>query len=394
MLEERKARRLEIAKWIYLALICLVSLGYCLYFVESFGKYSEAYTPDEGNYIAMAKRLIEEGCYSYWGGTPDAYVSPGFPLFLVLCMKVFGTDLAAIHCIKIVQAVLSSLTVLLTFFLARQLTKRDSVGLIAATLLALNGYYPTYSRLLLTETLYFFTMMLFFVAFVWAMRSGKKWPHLLAGVLCCAAVMVRPLVVIVVPFLYLPLLVEKKKDWKAWAFPLLLFLGGFVLTALPWWIRNAVTLHRFIPLATQTNPIYAGLAPDVKALGLENPRSLIGNLFLLIRLLFTRPLETMYWMTVGKFKIIFMASPNTLRFQNITVFVKDFTLYVGLLGFARALFSKKHVWPSLIFLVYLLSSFLFIPTSRYALQYYPFFAIFAGYAVMKLFSSRGKEQIE
>lgn len=383
VLQKLRDNKTDLVKWGCLVLITLAAFFYCLNYVETVDKFSESYTPDEGNYIKMAQRLLSEHIYSFWGGSPDAYVSPGFPLFLAGCMKLFGTDLVGIHCVKLVQAVLASLTVVLTFVLGRQLTKRDSVGLIAAALIALNGYYPTYCRLLLTENLYLFTMMLFFVFFVYASRQEKKWLHFLAGVLFCVTVMVRPLVVIVGPFLYLPRIVKKRKQWKEWLFPLLLFAGGFVLLALPWWIRNAVTLHRFIPLATQTNPIFAGLAPDVTEL--EDPGSMLGNLKLLFQLFFAHPLETAYWMTVGKFKIIFMNSPNTRKLQNLTVLVKDVTLYVGMLGCARALFTKEHVWQTVVFLVYLLSSFLFVPTSRYALQYFPFLAIFAGYAAARVF---------
>lgn len=373
------------AKWFFLVLLCLFSLAVCLFYIETEGKFSESYSPDEGNYIKMAKRLLSEGCYSYWGHGPDAYVSPGFPIFLTLGMAAFGTDLMGIHCIKIVQAFLVSLTVLLTFVLGRQLTKKDSVGLTAAALIALNGLYASYSRRLLTETLYLFTMMLFFVALVFAMQREKKRFHLLAGILFGITVMVRPLVVILGPFLYLPLFLSKRREWKAWAFPLLLFFAGFAAVGLPWWIRNVVSLKELVLLATQTNPIYAGLAPNISALGLENPGSILGNIKLLFQLLFTRPFDTLYWMSVGKFKIIFMEPPQVAHLQTVTVLVKDFTLYAGLLGCARALFTKKYVWPAVIFLIYFLSSFMSVPTSRYAVQYFPLLAIFAGYVVYLVF---------
>ena len=61
------------------------------------------------------------------------------------------------------------------------------------------------------------------------------------------------------------------------------------MVGLPWWIRNVVSLGQFVLLATQTNPLYAGLARDPEVLGLENPGSLFGNVLLLFQLLFTAP---------------------------------------------------------------------------------------------------------
>lgn len=79
----------------------------------------------------MAQRLLTEGYYSYWGGAPDAYVSPGYPIFLTLCMAVFGTDLQGIDAIKFVQAFLSAGTVFLTFFLGWRLTKSTAWASLA-----------------------------------------------------------------------------------------------------------------------------------------------------------------------------------------------------------------------------------------------------------------------
>lgn len=115
MVLEDKAR---FAQYCALALICLGAFLYAVYHVEIMGKYSTQYTPDEGNYIEMARRMLNGGPYGYWGDTPDAYVSPGLPVFLVALMALFGSGLKGIYCIQLVQCVQLSATVFLLICLA------------------------------------------------------------------------------------------------------------------------------------------------------------------------------------------------------------------------------------------------------------------------------------
>lgn len=374
--------------------LCVLILGLSL-------KPHAYQSPDEKNYIAMAQRMLEGQPYGYWSSKPDAYVSPGMPLFLVAGMAVFGTDMEGIACIKAVQCVLFALTVLLTYILGRQLTGRFGVGLMASLLVATNGLFYIYIRHLLTETLYFFTMMLFFVVFVRAVKMGRLWLHLIGGICFAVTVMVRPLVIIVAPFIYLPLVAARWRKWREILLPVLCFAIGFVAVCLPWWIRNYVVLGKVVLFATQTNPMFAGLMPDISVLGIKNPGSIMGNLKLLFRLLREDFFGTVYWMTFGKFRIIFMGNMENAQPQILSIVSRDVTVYLGLFGGIRALLSKKGWGPALAFWVYFASTFMFVPTERYSLQYIPLLAIFAGYFTVKAFDGwrgsswlpRGKEAI-
>lgn len=377
-LKERFSGRegaLRLLKLAAVAGAVLFSLGWALRITRT----SEmGHSPDAEHYIAMAERLVTQGTYSFWGGGPDAYVPPGYPLFVALCMALFGVGESGIGAVRVIQCVLAAGTVLLTFLVGRRATGKYAVGLIAALLIACHGTYYYYSQRVLTETLYFFAMMLFFLVFLRARQKGGLPRHLLAGACLAAAVMIRPLVVILLPFLYLPHLWKNRRDPKAAWIPFLCFLGGFTLVCLPWWIRNLVSLHRFIPLATQTNPIFAGLAPDVAALGLTDPGSMLGNVALFFRLLRQDPVSTLHWMTLGKFRIIFLEAPPYSPVV-LTTIIRDATVYLGLFGSLTALGSRENRWPALLFWIYLASSFLFVPTARYALQYFPLMAIFGAW---------------
>ena len=91
-----KDQRRRAGAFLGLALLCGLTLLYCLVNILTIDRFGTAYSPDEENYIDMARNLLEHGYYSYWGGEPDAYVSPGYPVFLTLCMALFGTDLPGI----------------------------------------------------------------------------------------------------------------------------------------------------------------------------------------------------------------------------------------------------------------------------------------------------------
>lgn len=374
-------------KIVGIILICGIGLVYAVYNVQYTIQVVEGYTYDEEHYIKMAQRILEEHYYSFWGYGPDAHVSPGFPLFLAACMKLFGTGLQGINSIRFVQAGLFTATVLLTFLLAWLLTKKYSISILAAALIALNGAYPYYCGRLLTEILFCFTMMLFFVVFVLAVQKEKKWLYLLSGILFCVTIFVRPLLIIIAPALCIPLILKYRKQWKTSMGFILMFALGIIVVGLPWWIRNLLSMDKFILLATQTNPLFAGLAEDPVAMGLTDPKSFLGNIKLLIELLVTYPTRTIYWMLLEKFDIIFMSRIDyVVQLKTIADLIKDITVYFGLLGAVRSLFSRKLLWPAVVFFLFFFSTFLFVPVPRYALQYLPLLAIFAGYAITSLWT--------
>ncbi len=382
------SRYVKTLKILLVIFVCGIALSYCLYCSENFGKYSEYYGPDEGHYIEMAKRIINEKTYGYWGEESDAYVSPGYPMFLVMCMKIFGQGVQGIHYIKIVQGVLFSLTVLLVYYLAQLLFKSYFIGIVASFLIAINGAYAYYSHCLLTETLYYFTMMVFAVVFVAANQKDKKRWHFLAGITFAITIMVRPLILIITPVMYIPLILKEWGHWKKILQTISCFVIGFVLICMPWWIRNIVVMDELILLATQTNPIYAGLAPDITALGIEDPGSMSGNIKLLIQLLLEHPLKTIYWMTIGKFEIFFLQPGYSTNLRAVTDMIVDIVVYFGFAGSIIMLWDKRKRWISIIFLTYLAGSFLFIPTQRYSLQYLPFLSIFACFLIVRIFACK------
>lgn len=361
-------------------LLSLAATGLAFQYAYLLRAYTEL-TPDEGNYLATARRLLSDHVFSFWGSGPDAYVSPGYPMFLAACFAVFGSGERGVAAVRVLQCLLSGGTVVLTFLLGRALTKRNAAGLIAAALVCCNCGFSIYPRMLLTESLYFFLMPLSFLLFAQAEEKDAPVRFAAAGLAFGAAVMVRSLVVSALPFLLLPRLLRRRRDRSCSLRPVWLFLAGFLLPCLPWWIRNLVTLHRLVLWATQTNPFYAGLAPDVAAAGLEDPGTYLGNFRLLFRLLAQDPVGTLSWMSLGKFRIIFM-SADWAPHQAVSDLARNLTVCLGLSGAVLALASRRTRLRSLPFWAYFLCIFFSVPVSRYAYQYLLLLAIFAGWLLV------------
>ena len=196
-------------------LTLILALGFCLRVLPVFchGQYPVLFMDsDSWGYHRLASNLLAGNGYS-WDTqppyTPNLYRPPGFPVFLLGVYALTGPSVPAAI---VVQAVASTVTVLLTFFLVRALTGRQGVALIAAAVQALDPVAIQYSNLLLTET--FTSPLIVLVAgCVWKYRSSARPLWLaLAGVLLAGGILVHP-VLLFLPLLLLatPLLTRKTR---------------------------------------------------------------------------------------------------------------------------------------------------------------------------------------
>ena len=150
---------------------------------------------DEHTYVQMA-RAIEHGRF------PGELRPPGYPAFLAAVFRL-GGDTAQV---RILQAVLSALTILVLYGLARSATDRRTARLAAA----ICGFDPVligFSHLLWTETLY---LLLWLAGLALVLNrfdaSGRcRWAA--AGAVFGLAAFVRPQILSFLPFLL---------GWVAW----------------------------------------------------------------------------------------------------------------------------------------------------------------------------------
>ncbi|MEW6183147.1 MAG: glycosyltransferase family 39 protein [Bacillota bacterium] len=225
---------------------------------------------DDLGYIESGRRLAVDHVFSYWRPKlspepalgPTAYITPGYPLFLAFFFRMFGdAGSHALAAARYAQAIISAGGVCLVYYLGEHFSGRWA-GAGAALLCA---FYPPLillSGLLLTETLFTFCLLVFTLIWLKVQPANRR-GYALLGVIAGLAVLLRPtgavLVMLALCFLGWRFLTASGRSVRAPFLAAVVLLGFFCLTVSPWWVRNAVVFHRFIPLSEGGgNPLLLG----------------------------------------------------------------------------------------------------------------------------------------
>jgi hypothetical protein len=204
---------------------------------------------DQAGYLATAERLLRHGyfAYGYFHSRPNAQIQPGYPLFLTLALAVQGAHpLALIHLLQLLLAIAT------LYVLMRLALDLLSPWAAFAVTLALGLYAPLLHlpTILMSENL-----SLFFWSLALWMAVRRRW--LALGVAAGLAALVRPpalaaLVAAVV-------LGGRARDLARAG-----LAAGLVMT--PWWLRNALVFHRFVPFSTDgADPLFVGTFRSYRA---------------------------------------------------------------------------------------------------------------------------------
>jgi 4-amino-4-deoxy-L-arabinose transferase-like glycosyltransferase len=226
---------------------------------------------DPGSYLTLASEVAHTG--DYWtshrsgggaGGThgPTAYFAPGFPYLLAAVDVLDGHATRrgpAIYPARLAQAVLGTVTVGLVGLVA--LEAFGSAVALAA--LAIAAFYPVLVELsgaLVAENL----MTPLVLAAVWAtlraLRATRRRPVWIAaaGVLTGLATLTHEnAALIAIPLAFAVWTGRPRASLRALAAPALL-IAMAAATIAPWTIRNAIVMHRFIPVSDETGITLVG----------------------------------------------------------------------------------------------------------------------------------------
>jgi hypothetical protein len=286
-------------RWLAVGAILLLALGLRVGEIER-----TAYQPvfDAGSYLTLASEIAHSGDYldshrsgEGAGGTrgPTAYFPPAYPYLLAAVDLIDGhltTRGAAVAPARYSQAALGTVTVALVGLVAYECFG-PAVGLVALALAAVYPVFVELSAVLVAENLLTALML----AAVWAALRARRargdgrrlgWVAV-AGVLTGLAALAHVNgVVLIVPMLF--------AAWSALAAPVASAPAGraaaaasgsgppalrlsrrrrrrvrsavavavvvlaAVLTVAPWTIRNAIVMHRFIPISDETGITLVG----------------------------------------------------------------------------------------------------------------------------------------
>ena len=235
------------------ALLLIVLAGFGLRLDQALDGADEN-LPDSAAYERLARGVAEEGIFEQIGPDVPAWTqpasnySPGLPLLVGGFNAVFGTDDA--RAARILLALLGSLAIPATFLLSRRLTGYG--GALAGA--AIVAFYPTLitdSGMLLTEGLAGLLIALALLSLLRVEGGGPGPGWILPGLLFGLGAMVRPEFLAVAVAVAVVVAVGHRREGylEALAGPAIL-LASAALVIVPWTIRNAVELDRFVPIST------------------------------------------------------------------------------------------------------------------------------------------------
>ena len=184
---------------------------------------------DQGTFDQLATSLVEKKTFG-WEGRPNAARSPAYPFFLAACYLLFGKSLRAV---RLVQALLGTLTVLLIYLWARDWFT-ETAARWAGGIAAVYPFYIFYTGYMLQETLLVFCSVLALYLLHNLQKRNSPSLAFSSGMTLGLLILTKASLL---PFAILSLLLVAARRKGGVAACL-----GFSLCLLPWLSRNTLLL--------------------------------------------------------------------------------------------------------------------------------------------------------
>lgn len=216
---------------------------------------------DADGYWRLGQKLASGDVYQIYVPPRQVLRMPGYPLLMATSIKLFGDSRLAV---RVVQAVLASLSVVVVALLAKEFFE-TRVATVSAILLAISPAAVGFSALLLSETMFAVMLLVnLWLAVRWLKTDSAKCDFrgaLLTGISTTMVVYVRPtwLPALIV---WAVLVVIIKTDKSRWLEASLVLLSGFVVLV-PWAYRNhSLTGHWVLTTLWSGPSLYDGFNPE------------------------------------------------------------------------------------------------------------------------------------
>ncbi|HVN09201.1 MAG TPA: glycosyltransferase family 39 protein [Patescibacteria group bacterium] len=219
--------------------------------------YPEHLNPDRdywrfgGEAARIAASLAEGRGYgnAQFGTTgPTAWLAPVYPLLAAAAFQLFGvhTKASAIALLSL-NSLFSAMTCLPVFLLARR-AFGDRAGIWAGWTWAFFPYAVFFSADLIWPTTLTTLLLTILLLYVLRLESTQgPWSHFRFGLLSGFAALTDPIVISVLPVLAARMYFRRGRQGLRWKLPATVMALGFLLAVAPWFVRNAVTFHAFVP---------------------------------------------------------------------------------------------------------------------------------------------------
>jgi len=216
--------------------------------------FIHAYPEVQGDpliYGDIAKNWMVHGIYGLSGPDgirPTLIRLPGYPLFLVVCFRLFGIE--HYHAVMYVQTGIDLISCLLIAGFTAKIASRRAAW-IALWLTALCPFTANYAATPLTETLELFSIALALFSFARLLENPEwRWVLLLAFAFSYAA-MLRPDGALLAVAFCPAIVFYGAKLWGTRLMLRIALVCGIlsVLPFIPWAVRNWRTFHLIQPLA-------------------------------------------------------------------------------------------------------------------------------------------------
>lgn len=249
--------------WLLFGAASLIRFGYLLW-------GPEVAPQDTADYDDIARNLLGGQGFvardNWFGHELRSWRPPLYPLLLAGIYAVIGHSHLAV---KVVQALVGSGTVVLTYGLARRLHRPSArwVGVAASVY----GPLVASSNEVMTETVYTFFVVLavYLLTEISQPPGAARWRSgdgmaLAGGVAIGLASLTRPVGLLLWPAVLVVGAIRGSGRWREggparrrWLCRALWITGGMVLTVSPWTVRNYAVLGAFVPISTQGGFIFA-----------------------------------------------------------------------------------------------------------------------------------------
>lgn len=189
--------------------------------------------------------LLDPAYYHQWAlkilggdfvGDPVFYGLPLYPFFVALCYKLFA---GSIFAVKLVQALLGTVTLFLTYKIGEKLSSKK-VGLIAALLAAFYGPLFFHEQIFIPEALSLPLYAGSFYACCLFMDQPSIKKGLILGGLFGLAALTKAGILLFIPVFFIAALVKETRSTRKWFLPLGVCLVTFLLILAPVWLHNRV----------------------------------------------------------------------------------------------------------------------------------------------------------